>query len=86
MLERDGTEVDATLCFSDALSKIQTEWSLLDPQDEMGEVKTFQTMDIGGLCKLRHRGTAKVAAPCTFTCAAYNLVRLRTSLAEPSSA
>ena len=42
--------------------------------------------DIGGLRKLRHRGKAKVAALFTFTCAAYNLVRLRTLLAEPSSA
>jgi len=41
--------------------------------------------DIGGLRKLRHRGTAKVAAMFTFACAAYNLVRLRTLLAEPSS-
>ena len=42
--------------------------------------------DIGGLRKLRHRGTAKVSALFTFTCAAYNLVRLRSLLAEPSSA
>jgi len=42
--------------------------------------------DIGGLRKLRHRGQAKVAAVFTFTCAAYNLVRLRSLLAEPSSA
>ena len=41
---------------------------------------------VGGLRKLRHRGKAKVAAMFTFTCAAYNLVRLRTLLAEPSSA
>ena len=40
--------------------------------------------DIGGLRKLRHRGKAKVAALFTFTCAAYNLVRLRTLLAEPA--
>jgi hypothetical protein len=33
-----------------------------------------------------HRGKAKVTALFTFTCAAYNLVRLRTLLAEPSSA
>jgi Transposase DDE domain len=42
--------------------------------------------DIGGLRKLRHRGKAKVTAIFTFTCAAYNLVRLRTLLAEPSPA
>jgi transposase len=42
--------------------------------------------DIGGLRKLRHRGKAKVAALFTFTCAAYNLVRLRTLLAEPALA
>ena len=41
---------------------------------------------VGGLRKLRHRGKAKVTALFTFTCAAYNLVRLRTLLAEPSSA
>jgi IS5 family transposase len=42
--------------------------------------------DVGGLRKLRHRGQAKVSALFTFTCVAYNLVRLRTLLAEPSSA
>jgi transposase len=41
---------------------------------------------VGGLRKLRHRGQAKVAAIFTFTCVAYNLVRLRSLLAEPSSA
>ena len=41
---------------------------------------------IGSLRKLRHRGKAKVAALFTFTCAAYNLVRLRTLLAEPAPA
>ena len=40
--------------------------------------------DIGGLRKLRHRGQARVSAVFTFTCAAYNLVRLRSLLAEPS--
>jgi transposase len=42
--------------------------------------------DVGGLRKLRHRGQAKVAAVFTFTCAAYNLVRLRKLLAEPAVA
>jgi transposase len=42
--------------------------------------------DVGGLRKLRHRGKAKVSAIFTFSCAAYNLVRLRSLLAEPSSA
>ena len=42
--------------------------------------------DMGGLRKLRHRGEAKVAAIFTFTAAAFNLVRLRTLLAEPSLA
>jgi transposase len=41
---------------------------------------------VGGLRKLRHRGKAKVAALFAFACAAYNLVRLRRLLAEPSSA
>jgi len=40
--------------------------------------------DIGGLRKLRHRGRAKVAALFTFSCAAYNLVRLRSLLAKPA--
>ena len=38
----------------------------------------------GGLRKLRHRGKARVSAIYTFACAAYNLVRLRTLLAEPA--
>lgn len=42
--------------------------------------------DIGGLRKLRHRGKAKVAAIFTFSCAAYNLVRMRSLLAEPAPA
>ena len=41
---------------------------------------------IGGLRKLRHRGAAKVAAIFTFAAAAYNLVRMRRLLAEPSPA
>ena len=41
---------------------------------------------IGGLRKLRHRGTAKVSAIFVFSAAAYNLVRLRSLLAEPSPA
>ncbi len=39
----------------------------------------------GVLARLRHRGRAKAAAVYTFTCAAYNLVRLRRLLAEPAS-
>jgi len=50
-------------------------------EESFGWMKT-----IGGLRKLRHRGTAKASALFTFTCAAYNLVRLRTLLAEPSLA
>ena len=41
---------------------------------------------VGGLHKLRHRGKAKASALFSFTCAAYNLVRLRNLLAEPSPA
>ena len=41
---------------------------------------------IGGLRKLRHRGKAKAAAIFIFAATAYNLVRLRRLLAEPSSA
>ena len=40
--------------------------------------------DIGGLRKLRQRGKAKTFALFTFTCAAYNLVRLKKLLADPS--
>ena len=50
-------------------------------EESFGSMKT-----IGGLHKLRHRGRAKVAALFTFTCAAYNLVRLRSLLAEPALA
>ncbi|MGV1006885.1 MAG: IS5 family transposase [Candidatus Nanopelagicales bacterium] len=50
-------------------------------EEPFGWMKT-----VGGLRKLRHRGKAKVAAIFTFSCAAYNLVRLRSLLAEPSSA
>jgi hypothetical protein len=41
---------------------------------------------IGGLRKLRHRGRARASALFAFAAAAYNLVRLRRLLAEPSSA
>ena len=44
LLERDGAEVDAARCLSDALTRIQTEWSLVEHQEETGEVKTLQTM------------------------------------------
>ena len=50
-------------------------------EEPFGWMKT-----VGGLAKLRHRGKAKLAAIYTFTCAAYNLVRLRTLLAEPAPA
>lgn len=42
--------------------------------------------DIGGLRKLRHRGQAKASVIFTFACVAYNLVRLRSLLAEPAPA
>jgi hypothetical protein len=42
--------------------------------------------EIGGLRGLRQCGKTTVAAMFTFSCAAYNLVRLRTLLAEPSPA
>jgi hypothetical protein len=50
-------------------------------EEPFGWMKT-----IGGLHKLRHRGKAKAAAIFTFSCAAYNLVRLRRLLTEPSPA
>jgi len=48
-------------------------------EEPFGWMKT-----VGGLGKLRHRGKAKASAIYTFACAAYNLVRLRTLLAEPA--
>jgi transposase len=48
-------------------------------EEPFGWMKT-----VGGLHKLRHRSKAKAAALFTFACAAYNLVRLRRLLAEPS--
>ena len=50
-------------------------------EEPFGWMKT-----VGGLGKLRHRGTAKASALYIFACAAYNLVRLRKLLAEPSPA
>ena len=50
-------------------------------EEPFGWMKT-----VGGLRKLRHRGKTKAAALFTFSCAAYNLVRLRRLLAEPASA
>lgn len=50
-------------------------------EEPFGWMKT-----VGGLRKLRHRGRGTVAAIYTFACAAYNLVRLRTLLAEPALA
>ena len=41
---------------------------------------------VGGLRKLRHRGEVKVRAVFTFTCAAFNLVRMKNLLAEPCPA
>jgi transposase len=50
-------------------------------EEPFGWMKT-----VGGLHKLRHRGKGNAAAIFTFSCAAYNLVRLRTLLAEPALA
>ena len=50
-------------------------------EEPFGWMKT-----VGGLRKLRHRGKAKASAIFTFACAAYNLVRLRRLLAEPTLA
>ncbi len=50
-------------------------------EEPFGWMKT-----VGGLGKLRHRGRGKASVIFTFACAAYNLVRLRTLLAEPSPA
>lgn len=48
-------------------------------EEAFGWMKT-----VGGLRKLRHRGEAKARAVFTFTCACFNLVRLRNLEAEPS--
>jgi transposase len=50
-------------------------------EEPFGWMKT-----IGGLRKLRHRGKPRTSAIFTFSCAAYNLVRLRRLLAEPAPA
>ena len=50
-------------------------------EEAFGWMKT-----VGGLRKLRHRGLAKVRAIFTFTCACFNLVRLRRLGAEPALA
>ena len=50
-------------------------------EEPFGWMKT-----VGGLAKLRHRGKGKAAAIFAFSCAAYNLVRLRKLLAEPAPA
>ena len=50
-------------------------------EEPFGWMKT-----VGGLHKLRHRGKGKAAAIFAFSCAAYNLVRLRKLLAEPAPA
>ena len=44
LLERAGTEEDTARCLSEALTRVQTEWSLLETHEEMDEAKTFQTM------------------------------------------
>lgn len=48
-------------------------------EEAFGWMKT-----VGGLRKLRHRGEEKVRAVFTFTCACFNLVRLRNLEAKPS--
>ncbi len=48
-------------------------------EEPFGWMKT-----VGSLRKLLHRGKAKAAAIFTFNAAAYNLVRLRSLLAEPA--
>jgi transposase len=50
-------------------------------EEPFGWMKT-----VGGLAKLRHRGKGKASAIFAFSCAAYNLVRLRKLLAEPAPA
>jgi len=50
-------------------------------EEPFGWMKT-----VGTLRKLLHRGTAKAAAIFTFNAAAYNLVRMRSLLAEPAQA
>jgi len=48
-------------------------------EEPFGWMKT-----VGSLRKLLHRGRARAAAIFTFNAAAYNLVRLRSLLAEPA--
>jgi gamma-glutamylcyclotransferase (GGCT)/AIG2-like uncharacterized protein YtfP len=44
LLERDGTEADATRCLSDALNEIRAEWSLLRAPAGLDDAEAFQAM------------------------------------------
>ncbi len=74
-----GSAIDRRTTRHDGYAVSQRRRKLVE--EPFGWMKT-----IGGLHKLRHRGKAKAAAVFTFSCAAYNLVRLRRLLAEPASA
>jgi transposase len=74
-----GSAIDRRTTRHDGYAVSQRRRKLVE--EPFGWMKT-----IGGLAKLRHRGKGKAAAIFTFSCAAYNLVRLRSLMAEPASA
>jgi gamma-glutamylcyclotransferase (GGCT)/AIG2-like uncharacterized protein YtfP len=50
LLERDGTEADATRCLSDALNEIRTAWSRFEARESTGGAGTLQAMLTQALC------------------------------------
>jgi len=75
--KRRGSALDGRTTRHESYATSQRRRKLVE--EPFGWMKT-----VGGLRKLRHRGRATVGAIFTFTCAAYNLVRLRRLLAEPA--
>jgi transposase len=74
-----GSAIDGRTTRHDGYAVSQRRRKMVE--EPFGWMKT-----VGGLAKLRHRGKAKASAVYTFACATYNLVRLRSLLAEPASA
>ncbi len=79
---RNGLIVEAELTQASGTAEREAGLRLLARRRKIVEEGFGWMKDVGGLRKLRHRGKAKASAMFTFACAAYNLVRLRTLLAE----
>ena len=47
--DRGSSKVDVARTMFDGLNKLQTEWLMNQPEQEIGEVKAFQTMILSGL-------------------------------------